>query len=1106
MPPTSPGAMSTVQEDSTASSSNQANDSTSQDYFNQTGRMTRQSSAPTASTSRTDAEAKSADAGKLNPPATNSGITDASSSVLSSSAKSSSDQNSATSATSTSPTTFEDADGDSESAGASIDGADDEESFSSAVDKRRAKKLPTPPVSPMLPNPPQIASGSGGFLHNRNDSQTTLRKQSSAGSDASAGATSARRALPSATSKSAPPLPTHLEGESSSPEMHDGTGDLDADAAIIERNTIHAPPHPKRNSSQNSSKGHATGHHRTPSRSKRRSVSSIVLSDHHAPHLDSKPIDYLALLALLQPSLFSTSTEQTLLASLSALGLDVGQVVHSVMNDACDSSGALWWLLKKKADEKQALLGQLAQFDTATSGRPLSPGVSPLFGATTPNRPGSAGSATSAIPPLAAGDLGVSSVPSAPPVPPKSINDVESSAPARSARNHNKDYSLTRVPPYPSRGKDGDADHNQPVPSVQRTRPVSTQPPPVLESTTPTEAQRLGTRPEPRTRSTSLSMRQLTSVLAGLSREKLVDDEPSSAVAERSKSPVAAFFGKRGGASGGRRGSRDDSPTSSPAKGGSTPAASTPAREFPDPLASRGEFSSSSISDAAASGGRAKDQSIPTSSSYNSLSTVASSTAASQSESTKTKFGRSRFMNTVRTWLGTEDKPEDRDEGALNKAKQKRKGKRSQNASTLAPISAGSVRKRMSPYNQASMRGRQSIPHSPLRANVSRMSSSNSIYTRPANLRRQSGSTILAHDGLGIHMRQSSRPSSRPSSIHSAHRIRPHGLHGKMGSASSSGSKREIAGSLRHRRRASSEGGTIVHRQRILTNSAKHSRRASKADSGDLHGAIDGEDTSMSELHRAPASNRQSIDSRGDEDEVHSATHASHSTGPYKTQFLAHKLRTSFRPPSSHSSFHRPAHRVGELPEGQPRVATWMRSWGKPPPHWTGAVDEEPSKSEMLAALKPKLRDVFAQMDEDDEWEDEDDEPNYLGGLGQPASSSALSGWTYATTGPGSRLKDDSPYTSRVLAASSISGADEMRPKTTRTLFQPPSLGSEVSPRIISTTSPVPAPTAEGLPKNQGEAPGGTLAALSASAGSRVRAAAPLTSKLNTMQEEEEED
>ncbi|CAD6951828.1 unnamed protein product [Tilletia laevis] len=35
------------------------------------------------------------------------------------------------------------------------------------------------------------------------------------------------------------------------------------------------------------------------------------------------------------------------------VGVEVGQIVHSVTTDACDASGALWWILKKKAEERE---------------------------------------------------------------------------------------------------------------------------------------------------------------------------------------------------------------------------------------------------------------------------------------------------------------------------------------------------------------------------------------------------------------------------------------------------------------------------------------------------------------------------------------------------------------------------------------------------------------------------------------------------------------------------------------------------------------------------------------------------------------------------------
>ncbi|CCO29295.1 hypothetical protein BN14_03303 [Rhizoctonia solani AG-1 IB] len=38
---------------------------------------------------------------------------------------------------------------------------------------------------------------------------------------------------------------------------------------------------------------------------------------------------------------------------MSNLGLDASQIVHSVLSDACDSTGALWWMIKRKAERKE---------------------------------------------------------------------------------------------------------------------------------------------------------------------------------------------------------------------------------------------------------------------------------------------------------------------------------------------------------------------------------------------------------------------------------------------------------------------------------------------------------------------------------------------------------------------------------------------------------------------------------------------------------------------------------------------------------------------------------------------------------------------------------
>ncbi|PCH38943.1 Pkinase-domain-containing protein [Wolfiporia cocos MD-104 SS10] len=102
---------------------------------------------------------------------------------------------------------------------------------------------------------------------------------------------------------------------------------------------------------------------RTPVRTKRRSVSS-TLSDPATPTFEKSlaayPQDFSSLLNTPAPLIFSTPLEQELLNSMSALGLDTGQIVHSVLSNACDATGSLWWLLKRKA-EKRVLEGGVVQ-------------------------------------------------------------------------------------------------------------------------------------------------------------------------------------------------------------------------------------------------------------------------------------------------------------------------------------------------------------------------------------------------------------------------------------------------------------------------------------------------------------------------------------------------------------------------------------------------------------------------------------------------------------------------------------------------------------------------------------------------------------------------
>ena len=98
---------------------------------------------------------------------------------------------------------------------------------------------------------------------------------------------------------------------------------------------------------------------RTPARTKRRSVASTI-SPPGTPKqrpsssaaLPSTPVpDFLSAMQKTKSAgvVFSTPVERELLNVLAALGFDTAQIVHSVLSDACDSAGAVWWMLRKKA-------------------------------------------------------------------------------------------------------------------------------------------------------------------------------------------------------------------------------------------------------------------------------------------------------------------------------------------------------------------------------------------------------------------------------------------------------------------------------------------------------------------------------------------------------------------------------------------------------------------------------------------------------------------------------------------------------------------------------------------------------------------------------------
>lgn len=171
-------------------------------------------------------------------------------------------------------------------------------------------------------------------LQHQNSSQSTIRK---AESPSNAGPSSSRKVSRRGA------LEGQKEDESgttSASEDRQGLSSL----PMIEEHSLPLP---------------VADHSRTPVRTKRRSLTSQLPVERRHSHQGTsgqwqafQPEDYLILVNTDQPPLFSTASEKQLLHQMSDLGFDTGQIVHSVSNDACDSSAAMWWILRFKQLER----------------------------------------------------------------------------------------------------------------------------------------------------------------------------------------------------------------------------------------------------------------------------------------------------------------------------------------------------------------------------------------------------------------------------------------------------------------------------------------------------------------------------------------------------------------------------------------------------------------------------------------------------------------------------------------------------------------------------------------------------------------------------------
>lgn len=703
---------------------------------------------------------------------------------------------------------------------------------------------------------------------------------------------------------------------------------------------------------------------RAPVRTKRRSVSSI-LSQPSSPVSDSHPTqlppqDYASLLSKPAPLLFSTPLERSLLNNLSGLGFDIGQMVHSVLSDACDSSGALWWMLMRKSEKN----GREASHKKTTSN--VTAEVEAEF------------------------DTEVETGTVIP-----SIHPEESTKPALSDTDFNQSRSapeLTFIPPTPTMPTTQRKTTSPPItpPRSKSPRSLLSPTPTSLDSnsksspSTPSSSVRDNSKGKsngkPRSGSVSIVQRATNALeAAGLVRKKSneavreeKEKEKKDEKDEKGKRPSTSldFRGGHGHTNGSARLTK--SPPMRPVKDSVLP--STPEHE---------EVTTNlpSASPWVVPVARASTFDIaPTpANSPGDFNYLASGNAPNKMTGSARTRNSINILSTVRMWFN-----EDR--------KGKRKAAQPPVVSTFGPSSPSNVHNRNTAKRRSGgWNGQKSRSK---RASISSRRSSS------VNSRRSSVASMVVLEtpylGMESISRQKSDPSrrsytpnsemeraeytSRPSSIRS---YNMHGRHRKSPSASSNGSTARLGRATsplqKYHRRAGSGSSTRVVRQTRPMQAAPprsgHGRSNSTASSvHSRHSSRPGSfyDTHEGETQRTNSPLLQNQTSKSLDETPRRNT--------YSTVLVAHKKQTPFGGPSAYSL--------------SPSISrsSWKKAWGTEPPGWKSRTTQYPV--EVLAVFPgteqaSSIRDVFSgrhsmNLGDDSDWVDEDEDIQaFAGGLGQ---------------------------------------------------------------------------------------------------------------------------
>lgn len=789
---------------------------------------------------------------------------------------------------------------------------------------------------------------------------------------------------------------------------------------------------------------------RTPARTKRRSVSSTL--SEHGPNTFEKsnvpqpPQDFSSLLHTPAPLIFSTSLERDLLNSMSALGLDTGQIVHSVLTDACDATGALWWMLKRRAErkaleepdkEKDSSAEQVAEtaadrskslpevpkdetrLERSESRRDKSHGrSSQVRSHTDDGQPSSIGRSRESR----------GSIPSAL-IPAQSAPELQLIPATPTVAN-------TKRPATPPRAHSPTNPLLSPTPSTTESLVLSKSSPSTPSSSKDKDQGSKGRKG--RSGSVSIMQRATTALeAAGLVRKKSAEavreDRERREREEKEKQQQ-------------KTNNSGEEPRSSHGSASGKLIKTPPLRAVKDGALS----STPPPTELNGSGGQpgspwvlAGKQSPPPDT--GSPADTLTSLPHIPTRGSKVGSGhrsRASLLSTFQRWFREDPKGKRKEDPAAHTLTQTS----SLNSTGSSPVSLrhrGTFKGRSAGRGKSVGGGRGSkTSHRAKRASMSSRRSSS------VNSRRSSASVQYAalesppysasvsrqrsdpsRRSFGSHTPNSEREEymSRPSSIHSFINQQ---RHRKSPSASSAGSMyvgRTASPLPKNHRRAGSGSSTRVVRQIQMTPSGaskgSHLRSNSASSQHSLQSSRPGSlyDLSETDSRRNSSPNKAMLRRSMDE------------TPRRNAQFVAHKRQTPFSNPNG----------TGYL--NSLGRSSWKKSWGLEPPGWQTRT-AHPATVEVLAIYPPEvpgIRDVFSgrqslNLGDESDWVDEEEEsPAYVGGLGQMPSSASSTITTFAQaetpltppprsaparTGGGSTTGKRNPPTIGSLAVGNVSG------------------------------------------------------------------------------------